>query len=350
MERVAKSSLQNQVPTTVPVDTSVQPNRYLIPGLLAINKGDILSIVRVAYAAEVSQIVEVGVAVPVTVVAGQKYQIRLGDTDNTNYGYNNSMTPYSYIAPTTLQNVATDAYNMYAFIAKNINANSAAFANAYARITASYVISSGTASVGDIVTESASGATGIVLTVNSATLLTIGVISGTFTGAYGTLDTTSGSGDLVSTTATRTIVVGLGLTIIDTVGYFTRTAGGSFARKGQNAVIVGGPTGGFIPANIVITTAAVYPYGGGAYLAANMVPHKQVTDDNLSAGIWEFPTDNAVVTSNTYYSYTIVDKNRTQINSGLGQLTPLDTRTQVLWVAYEATNFSAFNTDILALT
>lgn len=268
-----------------------------ITGLMAIKTASITSLIKQVSVLEVQQVVTIGSGSSPVVTAATKYQIKMGAYGGTvREGAINQLLSFGYTSPYVLSgSAATDRYNLFSALANKINNTQSAYATAYSLITITQTNVSPFA-VGEIVTQSVSGATGIVVSGTTGTL-TLGVISGTFTSASATL-TGSISGSASATAAT--IVLGLGLRIVDDAGYYAPYTSQSFER-GPNEILV---TQGFAQTDLVVTTAGVLGVGQGTRMLAN-VPVRELTSGNLAQGYWSFPTNNPPLAGDHYTTYVI---------------------------------------------
>lgn len=293
------------------IDVSTFPGFVKIPGLPAIPLLSYSGFTKTIGVAEVVQVRTIGVApsaIPV-IAAGTQYQIKIGNDGLRSIGAQNALRPVGATAPDTLSgNAPYDRQLIYQDIANKINSDASFFMTAYPVITVAYVISVGTALVGDIVTETATGATGIVLSLNAGvTLLTVAVLpgpawSGLVTGTS-VITTITSSSTLVSTSATHATVAGFGLRLVDDAGYYSP----EFKRNrlGANTILL---TKGFVPMATYIsntpdalhTINAVYAHGVPSDMLTQ-IPVQNSTDTNLAQGTVNFPTNNAPIASTTVF-------------------------------------------------
>lgn len=341
--KVAKSSLQNSVPTTVPEDTSVTPNRLLIPGLLPINENELRSIEWYDAIAEVRQQAQVGVAATPTVVAGQKYQFLFGNNEQTYESYQQQLSPINYTAPAILTGTAAnDRVNMYTSFARQINSNPRLNAQAQLIVTLVHATDVGDPlNVGEVVTGATSGATGIIISRADVTHINVAQTIGSVAFVNGeNIDDETGSGPYALTAGPT---VGVGLWIRDNAGYY---AGKS--RAGVNTIVCAGPPGGLTPEMFNILVAGARSVGDGSFMIANQIPVVEVTTENLSRGYWEYPIDNPPVATHVYAHFVVRDAPVSLSPVAIVNTESSTDRVQVLWVDKAATNYAAFKTDLLS--
>lgn len=283
----------------IATDTSTNPSVIRIPGLLPMNINQIRSVNAETAVDEVQGQWQLGVAAVPTIAASTRYQIYFGNNGNTSQALAISWKPRGYTSPAVLTGNATlDRHNAYTAIASQITNDPTSYATGYALITVTQTNSVAFA-VGEIVTETASGATGYNFSGTTGTL-TIGVISGTWSGiatGTSTAGTLTGSIAGASTSTTHTTVAGIGLRTIDDAGYYLPNSD----RVGPNSAMA---TIGFSPAMLTNVVAGVVPRGQGEYLALN-VPVQEVLSDNLARGTWSMATNNAPVVADEYTTVTI---------------------------------------------
>ncbi len=297
------------------IDVTTLPGFLKIPGLNPIPLLSYSGYTKTVSATEVRQVRTIGVApsaVPV-IVAETPYQIMVGnDGIRDQNGSQNALRPVGYTSPASLSgSAAYDRHLAYASIAGKINADSSFFMTAYPVITVAQTNTTPFA-VGEIVTETVSGATGINLSGTTGTL-TIAVTGGTWSGLVtgtATAGTLTGSIAGLSTSTAHVTVAGFGLRMIDTAGYYP--VNGKRNRLGANTILL---TKGWTPMatymsntpDALHTINAVYAFGQGSALL-QMVPVQNSTDTNLAKGTINFPTNNAPVSTNVYTHYQIRSK------------------------------------------
>lgn len=291
---IQRSSLLNTYTAANAVNSG---GTLTITGLMAIKTASITSMTKQVSVLEVQQVVTIGSSTSPVVTAATKYQLKIAAYGGTvREGAINQLLSFGYTSPYVLTGSApTDRYNLFSALATKINRTQSAYVTAYALITITQTNTSAFA-VGEIVTQSVSGATGIVVAGTTGTL-TLGVISGTFTSASATL-TGSITGTASATAAT--IVLGLGLRIVDDAGYYAPYTSQSFER-GPSEILV---TAGFAQSDLVVTTAGVVGVGQGTRMLSN-VPVRELTSGNLAQGYWFFPVNNPPLTGDHYTTYTI---------------------------------------------
>lgn len=303
--KVYRASLLNSYAAAdIATDTSVNPNQIRIPGLLPMAVGTIRSVVAETAVTEISGIWTLGVAVTPTIVSSTRYQIYFGDNGNTQQALAVSWKPRGYTSPAVLSGVATygpgiDRHNAYVAITTQINTDPVAYATAYPLITVAQTNSVAFA-VGEVVTETASGATGINISGTTGTL-TIAVVSGTWSGiatGTSTSGTLTGSIAGASTSTTHITTAGIGLRIVDDAGYYTPNT----QRVGPNSCMA---TIGFSSSMLVNTTAGVVSRGQGNFLLLD-VPVMELLTDNLRSGTWEMATNNAPIAGHAYTKVNIL--------------------------------------------
>lgn len=284
-QHIAAASLLNTY--SVAADIINSGGIIKISGLPQMKTEDFISVTQVAPVAEVSQVITIGASTP-AVTAATRYAFLIGNTGPRVGGYQKPLTKISYTSPSILTGSAfVDRQNLYQSMATKVNNLVQSLAvTAYAVITVAQTNSVAFA-VGEIVTETVSGATGINISGTTGTL-TIGIISGTWSGiATGTSasGTLTGSIAGASTSTTHVTVAGIGLRLVDNAGYWNST----YTRFGVSSVQV---TNGFASTDLVVTTAGVYGLGQGTRMLLD-VPVKELLTDNLARGLWSFNVDHA---------------------------------------------------------
>jgi hypothetical protein len=346
--KVYKASLLNSyADTDIVTDTSVIPSLYEIPGLMPISAADFKGVTEHAPTAEVRQVYTIGYAVAPTVVANTKYTVIIGNTDNTREGAHLQLARINYVSPANLTGTASlDRDNLYHALAARINSNQSLYATAYPLFTITQTNTSAFA-VGEIVTQAGTNATAINVSGTTGTL-TLGYISGTWSTASHAL---TGSITGAASATAATIVVGLGLRIVDDAGYYPANGG----RQGANEVVLPSfPAAWVSPSTqLVQTTAPVYSFGQGTRMQQD-VPVRERTSPNLASGTWEMATNNAPVTGATYQQFVFVDT-PAAYSGELGQTAGTAQRVQVLWLekttdgSTPVSTYAATRTAILAL-
>lgn len=338
---IARSSLLNAYAAADIVNSG---GIISIPGLMPLPTADYIGVTEVTNVAEVQQVVTIGATTPV-ITASTRYAFLIGNTAPRREGYQQSMKQIAKTSPAILTGVASaDRYNIYNGMAYQINNITSIQARAYVVITVTQTNSVAFA-VGEIVTETVSGATGINLSGTTGTL-TIAVTSGTWSGiatGTSTAGTLTGSIAGVSTSTTHTTTT-IALRIVDNSDYFNAKG----TRYGANAVIL---TDGFASTDLVITTAAVYQRGQGTRMLQD-VPVKELLSDNLARGQGSFDVDHApsvVPTAGlTYTLFTLVW--RRKVDGDIGAMPIADQQlVQNLWLNTADGDYAATRTAILAL-
>jgi hypothetical protein len=371
------------------VDTATDASIYQIKGLFPINKKDFIKVKLTWAAIEVSQIISIGEANTVSIVAGNPstgagyYKIKGGNTGERELEHTKNLHVYGTYMDSVLTGggATQDRHTVYMRLVAKINRDTgqSAFAGAVVTLThvasTAFLVTAGKNSVW--MKGSVSGAIGFVCpTVISGTagtaspLTTSGattessttttkfccwngitpVVGDIFTQVNNPYEQiTTGSGG--PSTAVTAIALGVGIRIVDKVGYYDAKN----TRKGATQWFA---VAGFIQSDIrvmptssgaITTMAAVYPEGLGATLA-KQVPVKETTSGNLLwGGLPWFPTNEAVNTS-ARYNYFDVYSRVSQNNSALGDSASMAEIVQRVIVDQAATNYGAHSTAMLALT
>lgn len=310
-----------------------------ITGLPQFLKVDLISITRTAANAETVQTVKIGETTAPTIAASTKYQLKLGVTGNRVEGGQANLKPYGYTAPAVLTGTAGgDRHNAYVSLAYKINNDPTNKVAAQVIQTLPQTTNAAAYAAGEIITGTTSGAKGVVLAGTTGTL----TVNGTNGIAFATGEAATGS-ITGATTTMGTVVIGVGLRIVDDGGYFDVEN----INNGATTVL---PTVGFVAANVVISTAAIYANGQGADLI-KMIYAQEKTSENRAAGVHEFPTNSAPIAGKSYSRYTILVR-PTASNSALNDNVSRQELRYVLWVDEGITTLTTFanlSTSILAL-
>lgn len=341
MERRPYKQVLYNLPIAADVDTSTDPSKILLRGLLPIEVKDYLNTEEVAFTAEVSQVVTIagGTTLP-TIVASRKYQVLIGHPTDRNPNENlQGYKPYGTTAPAILSGTAgTDRHNVFVSLAYRINNDPSSKVTAYPVITVAQTNSVAFA-VGEIVTETATGATGVNLSGTTGTL-TIGVISGTFSGAVaGTL---TGSIAGASTSTTHVVTNGLGLRIVDDAGYYDAKG----LRHGPSAIMIG--AGFSSTLDFAITVAGVIGFGSGADLLTRVPVYETTTGNIKWGGEYGFPSNEAPVAASSYSMFIVRSRVYMNDDSQLDRSSPA-TIEQLIYADKDAAGFAAWKTALLAL-
>lgn len=303
------ATLQND-PVAADVDTSSSAGFYLIKGLPPIRKEDFISVSFTAPVAEVAQVVTIGGAAAVTIVANTLYKLGLGNTGDQREGWMNSIRKYNGQVSALSGDATVDRFNVYSSIVwKAMQQTNFAINNCYlgVKCTLTFVGATAityTATNGPVfVRGSVSGSVGFLIASSTAVAMTLNVtnsiapvvtdvftiIADPYTGR-----TPTGTGGPTSGTGATVVVLGVAITAIDRLGYFPAKG----TRQGKNSFYA---FGGFAAANasVAITTAAVYSIGQGTRMLDD-VPVPDVHYANLVAGQYYFPTNQAPIAGATY--------------------------------------------------
>jgi hypothetical protein len=324
--KVVKAYLIN---TPVAGDSVLANGVVQVTGWFPVTQTNVLSASKAAAIAEVRQVNTVVSAA--AIVAFSKYQVAIGNTGNRREGAQNQLTFFGYTAPAVLSgSAATDKHNAYFSIANKINNTASARANAGAVITAVIGVITGSFTLNEVVTGATSGAKGYLIAATSTVTISVAVFSGTFVNGELVTGATSGATGTLGGVPT----LGQGLRIIDIGQYFSSYTKGFF--RGPNTVLV---TKGFAATDLTITTAGVISRGIGSRLV-DEVPEKELLSNNLRQGTFAFPTNEAVVSTNNYTQWTVVDTIQAP-NSAMSGTTAGAQRVQVIYA--NETGIAAFN-------
>lgn len=290
--------------------------------------------------AETKQIVTVTLSA--TVAANGKYRLKIGSFSNREFEHMGVLKPFGYTAPAVLTGTAaTDKHNLYVKLAKDINRSLPKLVNAYPLVTLTHA--AGTFVVGEVLTGATTGAKGIVVSSSSGTctvaLTTLDPYK-IFTGTEN-LDDETGTGPF----AMSGITLGVGLRLVDTGGYFDPK------EVKSGATVVRAETG-FVQGDVVITTAAVYSRGQGAWLLGR-VPVLERTSGNLASGAHDMAVNNSPDSTGWYYKYKLYIETPVVPSASQGH-TVTKKMTYVVWAKGGGTVGSptaptAFNAAIAAL-
>lgn len=331
-----KQSLLN-LPVAGDVDTATDPLLIQITGLMPIKASNFISVKKVVAAAEVVQVYTLDGASAVTVVAGRKYKLLVGNPRNKDGEAISGLKPIGYTAPSTLTGTAAlDRANLYISLAYKINQNTSLHCTAYHLVTLTHA--AGVFVVGETLTGATTGATGIVISAPSGTSTTVAMLPGStmFAGTEN-LDDESGSGPF----ALVSVAQGVGVRIVDDADYYNSKN----TRVGATTVMV---VAGFTAANLTLTTAAVYSQGQGTRMLQDK-PIKEVSSDNLAQGKWSYPANQDPVAGETYTMYIVSDTVDAPAESNISNSVKTLTREQIVWADDDAAGYAAFDAAILAL-
>lgn len=327
-------------PTLVTSGDAVNTSGVIkITGLPAFLKTDLISITRTAANAETVQTVKIGETTVPTIAASTKYQLKLGVTGNRIEGGQSNLKAYGYTAPAVLTGTAaTDRFNAYTSLAYKINNDPTNKVAAQNVVTLAQTTNGAAYAAGEIITGTTTGAKGVVLAGTTANL-TVNVTNGiSFVGE------TAATGSITGVTTTMgAVTLGVGLRIVDDGAYYDVEN----INNGATTVL---PTLGFVAANVVISTAAIYANGQGADLIKMMYAQEK-TSENRAAGVHEFPTNSAPISGKSYSRYTILVRPNASSQAISDSIAKQEFR-YILWVdegISTATTFANLNTSILAL-
>lgn len=280
-----------------------------------IQYGEGVSVESTASAAEKREMKLIGAGVDETVVAERKYGLLIGTPGQTFQTEPDVVHHHNYTAPAVLTGTAaTDRLNMYTALANNINSNYKNSVTAYTLTVADYTLgtdsgTSGTLSVGDVVTQETSDETAIVAKVTIATGTMAGDDAAGKIWLYSISDVsawletaktlTSSAGGVVTVTNATTIH-GQGLAIIDDANYFHS----SEYRGGISYLFM---TRGFVTA----TTSTIEKAVTGQYavgIGSDMVARKPIFNRpglDLEYGDRELLFQTDPVSTKTYKQFFI---------------------------------------------
>lgn len=340
------------------LDTASPIVNYLPP----IAKGACKSAVKLASAAEVSQLAVIGFDVE-TIVAATRYKIEIGSNQETYEGQTRGMFRYAYTSPTILSgNAETDRANVYATLVTKINNHVDNKVTAYALYKVAFT-SGATALpvVGETVTQTTSNVT--------AKIAAVEITSGNFNGgtAAGTIwlynfsavaswsaasKTLTGTSTAVVTT-NAALTTGAGIAILDDAGYY-----GAAPNSKRGPSWVSCPEG-FATAHVeigtataVITTtgilagrAAVISQGIGTRMLLD-VPTFTPSKEVLVSGNAGFILNMAPIAGYTYTTVImVVDEAPSDTNiTGYGKQAPVN---YIVWVSEgDGTNLTNFLSEL----
>lgn len=346
-QRIKRSLLYNN-PGTTDVDATVDiggVNHYTILGLPPIPQKDFVSVRAIVAVAEVAKVTTVSLAgtmVASTTTVPSYYSIRMASLDRVREGQHDIGRPYRYMAPYVLLVTAVDKYNMYCDLRDKLNRIPGMDMTAYVTLDITHQTDTGdNLNIGEILTGATSGATGIILSRTSVTVVRIALIQGTFVNGEA-IDDVTGSGPY-NITADPSLTA-VGVRIVDSAHYYAPDT----SRGGENVV---NAYQGFATSDVVVTTAAVYAKGSG-YDLYRMAPVREKMTSNLISGLESGPTNEVADVTKTYTTYIV--RCRTSgapVQPGIASgLTSNGEAEYTLYLRDDATNYAAYNTAITALT
>lgn len=279
------------------------------------------------------------------VVASTLYRIRVGQRSSPRLGSYDALSPVGYTSPSVLTGTAADdKHNAYVALAYKINRMKQFNVVAYPLITIAITSPSGSWTVGTTVTGGTSGATGKLISKSASPgTITVGVISGTFAA-----ETITGADGSSGTGATPTKGVGLR---VEDLGPYNGILP-FYPRVGK----CDGPheiyaEKGFLPTDIVVTTAHAVEFGNGTNLLA-MKPIMEYTSGNLARGTWAFP-QNADPVAGSLYNLVLVTVKK-NIDPAMAMMDAVGASEQsrltyAIWANKDATNYAAWLSALQAL-